>query len=470
MNKIAKNILIILGIILLISGSYLVMIQASKDTVKVDISDKIYTDQEESLVDTEEGPASSVQPNEPPKDDNFFIIEKVKTIYISAFTVMNMVTWFLIIYLIMSKLNKKSPIETFSGRKNQIIFLVVLVALTTVGTVLQTVVTEEYLIEEEEVEKTTKKDDVENGVYVDASEIDLTEYSSNITLSKGGEYTLKGTFANTIRIDADDAVILNLDNVTIKNELTSAIINVGENDLTINLPEGTVNTLTDGGSSEYDGCIYSTGKLVINGSGTLKVYGNQLEGEGIATEANDITINGGNIYVEAVDDGLNAGGDGGTITINDGILYIKGNGDGIDSNKDLIVNGGTIYTTGSSNGGNAGIDTDRGYQINGGEVVVLGSDKLEEPKKSSEQELLYVTLTETPSVGTLITLLNKDDEIITSFEAIETFDTLIISSEKLTSGTYYLYKNGENTGANTNGLYNEGTYKKGDLITEVKIN
>ena len=33
-------------------------------------------------------------------------------------------------------------------------------------------------------------------------------------------------------------------------------------------------------------------------------------------------------------------------------------------NKDLIINGGTIYTMGSSVGGDAGIDTDGSFEIN----------------------------------------------------------------------------------------------------------
>ena len=53
-----------------------------------------------------------------------------------------------------------------------------------------------------------------------------------------------------------------------------------------------------------------------------------------------------------------AGGEGGLITINNEEIYIKANGDGMDSNKNLVINGGKVYTMGSSVGGDAGIDTD----------------------------------------------------------------------------------------------------------------
>ena len=73
------------------------------------------------------------------------------------------------------------------------------------------------------------------------------------------------------------------------------------------------------------------------------------------------------IYLEVCnDDGINGGGDnGGVITINGGNITVKASGDGIDSNKSLVINGGTVYTIGSSLGGDAGIDTDKGFAING---------------------------------------------------------------------------------------------------------
>ena len=211
------------------------------------------------------------------------------------------------------------------------------------------------------------------------------------------------------------------------------------------LADGSNNILSDGGASEYDGCIYSNGPLIIEGNGILNVYGNQEEGEGIATETNNITINGGNINIECQDDGINAGGDGGTITINDGEIYIKANGDGIDSNKNLIINGGNIYTMGSSIGGDAGIDTDEGFEINGGTVIALGSDMIERPKESSKQKSVCFELNSQIGEGSKITLKNGADEEIISFEAKENFRTLIISNSKLVEGTYYLYQNGEKT-------------------------
>ncbi len=328
---------------------------------------------------------------------------------------------------------------------------------------------------EESAEKETKAEDVESGQEVTESNINLSKYDTNITITKAGEYTLTGTFENCVLINADDTVTLNLDGVTIENETTAAIANIGSSELIINIVDNTENKLSDGGSSEYDACVYSIGKLTITGNGKLSVYGNQTEGEGIATETNDITVNSGNIYIESNDDGINAGGDGGTIIINDGEIYIKANGDGIDSNQNLIINGGTIYAMGSAQGGDSGIDTDDGFEINGGTIIALGSDMLETPEKTSTQNTICFALDETISEGTSIALLDENDNVIISFKANESFKTLIISSNKLINGTYKLYKNGINTGTLNNGIYAEGNYTKGTEIsvsnsTEFSIN
>lgn len=342
-------------------------------------------------------------------------------------------------------------------KKETIIQLVIIVILIiTLGILVSLVVKQnkaensmqrqgKFEMQEEKAEKETKASDVDKGQEVTESNIDLSKYDSNITITKAGEYTLKGEFEHSVLVNAEGDVTLILNGVNIQNDITAAIANIGTSELTIKLEDNSSNTLSDGGASEYDSCIYSNGKLTIEGNGTLNVYGNQEEGEGIATETNDITINGGTINIECQDDGINAGGDGGLITINDGEIYIKANGDGIDSNKNLIINGGSVYTMGSSVGGDAGIDTDDGFEINGGTVIALGSDMLEKPEKTSKQESVCFTLDTKISKGSKITLQNEIGEEIISFEAKEDFRTLIISNSKLTSGTYYLYKDGEKT-------------------------
>lgn len=295
---------------------------------------------------------------------------------------------------------------------------------------------------EEEIEKETKKEDVDKGSNVNVKTINLADYDTNINITEEGEYTITGSFEHSVLVDSEDKVIINLDNVNIDSKVNAAIANINTGELVINIVKGTTNTLKDGGSSELDGCIYSSGKLVIQGEGKLSVYGTQEEGEGIATTDNDITINGGEIYIESADDGINAGGDnGGVITINGGNITVKASGDGIDSNKNLIINGGKVYTMGSSVGGDAGIDTDGSFEVNGGEVIALGSDMLQNPDKTSKQKYVSFTLNSKISSGTEVSLKDGKGNEIISFTANEDFKTIILSNSKLSKGTYYIYFN-----------------------------
>ena len=302
-------------------------------------------------------------------------------------------------------------------------------------------------------------------VEVTTSNINLNNYESDIVITKGGEYTLTGTLKYSVYINADSKVTLNLNGVTIKSKTDSAIANYNTEDLVINLVSGTSNVVSDGiVDSSYDGCIFSYGELTITGSGNLTVYGNQIEGEGIATKYVPININNGNIKIYSADDGINTGKTGGTISINGGTTYIQAGGDGIDSNKDIVINGGTLTVTGGSAGVNSGLDADSGITINGGTTLALGSDQLQVPESAS-QYVLALSLNDSISSGTLMTLLDENDNVIVSFKAKDKFKNIIISSFLLQPGKYYLYSGGTNTGTLNNDIYSDGTYTKGELVS-----
>ena len=204
--------------------------------------------------------------------------------------------------------------------------------------------------------------------------------------------------------------------------------------------------------------------MTITGAGKLTVTGNQNDGEGIATEAQDMTISGSvEIYITSKDDGLNAGGDGGQITISDNaVVVVNAQGDGIDSNKNAVISGGTIYTTTPSTSENAAIDTDDGYVINGGTVVALGTNMPETPLTTSTQVCLCFNLDSSVAASTVVVLLDSDSKVVLAFKSTVQFQTLIMSSSAFAKGkTYTLYSGGTLSGA-TLSSYNIYT---GDSIT-----
>ena len=116
-----------------------------------------------------------------------------------------------------------------------------------------------------------------------------------------------------------------------------------------------------------DDAIHADGLIEING-GTF----NLTASEGI--EATYVKINDGTINISASDDGINAGKKSTnyevTVEINGGNITIKmgsGDTDGVDSNGNIIINGGIINVTGQS-----AFDYDGTGIINGGTVICNG--------------------------------------------------------------------------------------------------
>ena len=94
--------------------------------------------------------------------------------------------------------------------------------------------------------------------------------------------------------------------------------------------------------------------------------------EGI--EGTYIQLNDGTLSIQATDDGINAGRKSSaytpTVEINNGDITVTmgaGDTDGIDSNGNIIVNGGTIRVTGNST-----FDYDGAAQYNGGIIIANG--------------------------------------------------------------------------------------------------
>lgn len=134
------------------------------------------------------------------------------------------------------------------------------------------------------------------------------------------------------------------------------------------------------------------------------------------------------------------------IEINGGYLYVLAGGDGVDSNGNLTINGGEVYIDGPSDGGNSAIDygDNAAAYINGGTVVAVGSsDMVEAFDDSSEQAVMSVSVS-AGSAGDEIKLLDSDGNELISFTAAKTYDAVIISTADLAQGETYTLVTGDN--------------------------
>lgn len=113
------------------------------------------------------------------------------------------------------------------------------------------------------------------------------------------------------------------------------------------------------------------GGMVISG-GNIKVTTSGRNAEGIESK-NCLNISGGEIFINAYDDGINSALD---MTITGGYIYShSNNNDGIDANGNIYLNGGLVYAIGSRSpelGIDANSEEGKKVFVNGGTIIAVG--------------------------------------------------------------------------------------------------
>ena len=127
------------------------------------------------------------------------------------------------------------------------------------------------------------------------------------------------------------------------------------------------------------------------------------------------------------------------MVINGGYVHVLAGGDGLDSNGDLTINGGEVYVDGPSDNGNSAIDYGEksSFYINGGTVVAVGSSGMAEDVSSeSKQQAAFVKLDSQADAGD-VTLKDADGNEIISYTAKKKYDCVIISTADMKEGQTY---------------------------------
>ena len=127
------------------------------------------------------------------------------------------------------------------------------------------------------------------------------------------------------------------------------------------------------------------------------------------------------------------------MVINGGYVHVLAGGDGLDSNGDLTINGGEVYVDGPSDNGNSAIDYGEksSFDINGGTVVAVGSsDMAEDVSSESKQQAAFVKLDSQADAGDVI-LKDADGNEIISYTVQKKYDCVIISTADLKADQIY---------------------------------
>lgn len=211
-----------------------------------------------------------------------------------------------------------------------------------------------------------------------------------------------------------------------------------------------------------DDAIHSDDMLVING-GNIHIT-DCFEG----LEAFAVEVNGGDIIIRSVNDGINANGPemmmfggsgmgrqaasidsisgetttyfrqtGGSID-----LAVTGTwnnvGDGVDSNGSVFIEGGTLIVSTRGDTQEGGIDKGGGeLLITGGMVMAGGASMMQESISESSTQCCAVLATATQPAGTTVAILDSGGREIWSATMANTFNCLVLTHPALQRGNVY---------------------------------
>ena len=251
---------------------------------------------------------------------------------------------------------------------------------------------------------------------------------SVVTITSAGTYSVSGTLDDgqiTVDTDDEETVYLILDGVEIACS-TSAPIYVSNAEKTvITLADGSENSVTDGDSYVLD------------------------------PESDEP-----NAAVFSKDD----------LTINGGYLYVNAGGDGLDSNGSIEMIGGTVIVNGPTNDGNGPLDYLGTFNISGGLLVAVGSSGMAQAPSATSSQYSVLYNSSAQAAGTVVHIESESGQELLTFVPAKQYESVVFSSPELEGGsTYVLYSGGSSSGTVTDGLYSGETYSGGSQVASLSI-
>jgi hypothetical protein len=222
-----------------------------------------------------------------------------------------------------------------------------------------------------------------NGTSASASSDSVQISGSTVTITAAGTYILSGSLDNgsvIVNATKEDKVQLVLDGAEINSDTFAAIYVVQADKVFITLAEGSVNTLTSGGSfvqiddNDVDAVIFAKDDITFNGSGKLVIT--SPAGHGIVGK-DEVTVTGGVYEITSAKCAIR-GKD--SIAISGGAFTLKAGTDGLHAENNDDDSLGSIYIAGGSfviTAGDDAIHANTLLQIDGGEITVSAAEGLE---------------------------------------------------------------------------------------------
>ncbi len=252
-----------------------------------------------------------------------------------------------------------------------------------------------------------------------------------------------------------------------------------------------INTLDDaihtaGNISVSGGTVsIATGDDALHSDSDIYVSGGLLEipdcHEGL--EGRLVEISGGEVYIIADDDGINAAGgndssgsdirsmfssDGSYLGITGGYVYINSQGDGIDSNGDIYMSGGTLIVSGPERDADGAIDYTGDFHADGGFMFAAGAAGMAQAPDNMTVNTLSVTFDKVLDAGTYICISGNGKEFVFCTE--KQTGNIVFSSPELETGVEYTVSyGGKYSGDIKNCVGSDGKYSGGTELAKVTL-
>ena len=290
---------------------------------------------------------------------------------------------------------------------------------------------------------------VTGGTYIIDSQDDAVHTNGNMYIDNG-KYTIN---TGNDAFHADTQLVINGGTIDIQNsyegiESLEIIINGG--DINVTASDDGINA-SGGSSDSTDTQQQSISDNNRPGNKDNNDSNMNLGQPGVMMDGNQLDNGtmGGNSdnmgQLQVMPDNNQSGNMGGfgnsdsiaTMTINGGNLFVNASGDGLDANGSIYINGGTVIICGPTSDGDTAIDFDSACEIKGGTVMAFGSSGMLETPTSAENGACIVTSFSSVSAGTQYTLTDSTGKTILSYTPSKAYASAIVYSADISTGNTY---------------------------------